>query len=350
MVVGCSSNVTSMVEETESAWVTMAPAPIVGRTDHAAVWTGSEMIVFCGDAADGPRADGAAYDPQRNSWRALPAAPIAPRRRPAMFWTGHDVIVHGGVGHNDGARFDPSTNTWTRLPDGPLSTRTLPAYAYAEVTHELIVHGGQSDEGARADGAAFNVETNSWRRIAPSPLGARAFHRAVWTGNEVLIVGGVDGNDRLAHAAATYDPVSDRWRVIDGLPRAEVSALRIDRGVAVLGGQQLAGDDGCPVALADGALYDGTSFAAIPGDKTIGAEAATWFGRGRLSVFGGYRCDEVFDGGASFDAATRIWRALPSGGPSARFGATAIWTGDAALIWGGIDRDGRRRNDGAALR
>jgi len=63
-----------------------------------------------------------------------------------------------------------------------------------------------------------------------------------------------------------------------------------------------------------------------------------------------YRCDEVIDGGASFDTATRTWSALPSPGLSARFGATAVWTGEVALIWGGIDRHGQRSNDRADLR
>jgi hypothetical protein len=68
----------------------------------------------------------------------------------------------------------------------------------------------------------------SWRRIAGSPLPARADAIPIWTGKEVLVVGGHDlacgstachptAADMHADAAA-YDPARDSWRLIAPLP------------------------------------------------------------------------------------------------------------------------------------
>lgn len=78
----------------------------------------------------------------------------------------------------------------------------------------MIVWGGWGDEEGQVqfnDGAAFDPRTNTWRMIADSPLSPRSGHLAVWTGAEMLIVGGgFDG--------AAYDPASDSWRPITDSP------------------------------------------------------------------------------------------------------------------------------------
>ena len=77
---------------------------------------------------------------------------------------------------------------------------------------EMIVWGGESDElGSEvfSDGAAYDPETGQWRLIAESPLRPRIYHVAAWTGEEMLIVGGIPWPD-----AAAYDPTSDSWRPI----------------------------------------------------------------------------------------------------------------------------------------
>jgi hypothetical protein len=62
-----------------------------------------------------------------------------------------------------------------------------------------------------------------WTRIAPSPLSPREAAAAVWTGHEVLVLGGdqspcppsaecVPPTDPPPRDAAAYDPASDTWR------------------------------------------------------------------------------------------------------------------------------------------
>ncbi len=80
----------------------------------------------------------------------------------------------------------------------------------------MIVWGGLADEmgvtGRFNNGAAFNPDTNTWRMIADSPLSPRWYHLAVWTGEEMLVVGAgvTDG--------AAYDPETDTWREVANAP------------------------------------------------------------------------------------------------------------------------------------
>jgi hypothetical protein len=79
----------------------------------AAVWDGSEMLVWAKDY-------GAAYDPAADQWRRLPQTG-APSARVSFeipipsIWTGSEWIVWGGLSSaslealSDGARYSPST-------------------------------------------------------------------------------------------------------------------------------------------------------------------------------------------------------------------------------------------------
>ena len=118
-----------------------------GGADLAAVWTGSEMIVWGGAGDSGDLNTGGRYNPSTDSWIATSTtnAPSGRQRHTAV-WTGSEMIVWGGFSGierevNTGGRYNPSTDSWT----------------------------------------ATSL-TN-----APS---ARDFHTAVWTGSEMIIWGG----------------------------------------------------------------------------------------------------------------------------------------------------------------
>ena len=105
---------------TDDTWTatTTANAP-VARSDHTAVWTGSEMIVWGGvDNVVGYSNSGGRYYPSTDSWTAtsLTNAPT-PRVGHTVVWTGSEMIVWGGFYPafelNDGGRYNPSTDSWT---------------------------------------------------------------------------------------------------------------------------------------------------------------------------------------------------------------------------------------------
>ncbi len=91
------------------------PAMQYPRYQFAAVWTGRQLLVWGGlrwTPADTPPPRGEAYNPATNSWTALPAAPLRGRANPVAVWTGRQLIVWGGYSatgttFTDGAAYTP---------------------------------------------------------------------------------------------------------------------------------------------------------------------------------------------------------------------------------------------------
>lgn len=91
------------------------PRMELGRTAAAAVWTGRRLLVWGGQTAYGTPslpAHGLAYDPQADRWSPLPPAPVQGRSDPAAVWTGRELVVWGGGASYppfaDGAAFRPA--------------------------------------------------------------------------------------------------------------------------------------------------------------------------------------------------------------------------------------------------
>jgi uncharacterized Zn-binding protein involved in type VI secretion len=161
------------------------------------------MIVWGGAGDSGLLNTGGRYDASTNNWIATTTnnAPIA-RSGDRVVWTGSEMIVWGGFSYdgtgnqiylNTGGRYNPNTNTWTatstaNAPDG----RTTHTAVWTG--REMIVWGGQAgflgyyfNAGGR-----YDPDTDSWTAtsITDAPDG-RYRHTAVWTGNEMIVWGGI---------------------------------------------------------------------------------------------------------------------------------------------------------------
>ena len=132
-------------------WRSIPDAPLKGRAWHSGVWTGKRMIVWggvggrCRPHCTLP-ADGGAYDPVADSWEIVRDAPISGRMDHRAVWTGREMIVWGGspagggYGFDDGATYAPETGRWAELPSAPIGGRYRHAAAWAGV--RMIVWGG----------------------------------------------------------------------------------------------------------------------------------------------------------------------------------------------------------------
>ncbi len=170
------------------------------RHMHSAIWTGLGMIVW-GGTDDVHRAtamnDGGIYHPASDTWSPLVQnAPTAARQGHAAVWTGSQMMVWGGIRTNvvanDGALYDPSTGQWSALVDG--NTPPTPKYAVqgAWSNSELLVWGGVENDQAAQHGWAYNPATQMWRALpATGEPSARYAYGAAWDGNQWLIWGGI---------------------------------------------------------------------------------------------------------------------------------------------------------------
>jgi N-acetylneuraminic acid mutarotase len=180
---------------------TMNNAP-AGRDVHTAVWTGSEMVVWGGADSVNYFNTGGRYSAATDSWLATTVmnAPTGRDLHRAV-WTGNEMVVWGGYffdgnDHylNTGGRYNPDTNTWlpTTIVNVP-DARARPSAVWSG--NEMIVWGGHADFFSVPyfdTGGRYNPDTDSWAAtsIDNAPNG-RYRHTAVWTGNEMIIWGGI---------------------------------------------------------------------------------------------------------------------------------------------------------------
>jgi hypothetical protein len=161
-----------------------------GRSNHAAVWTGSRMIVWGGNGLFGAFPVGAQYDPVGDSWTASTATG-AQGGGPTAVWTGSRMIVWGGS--NGGGQYDPVGDSWM-----PTTTTGAPSprlgHTLVWTGSRMIVWGGKNGSVLLNTGGQYDPVGDSWTATttteAPS---ARELHTAVWTGSHMIVWGGSGG-------------------------------------------------------------------------------------------------------------------------------------------------------------
>lgn len=62
------------------------------------------------------------------------------------------------------------------------------------------------------------IASGSWSPMAPAPITARALAASVWTGAEVVVIGGQAGDGRYLRDAAAYNPTTNAWRRLPDAP------------------------------------------------------------------------------------------------------------------------------------
>ncbi len=149
-----------------------------------------------------------------------------------------------------------------------------------------------------------------------------------------------------ALAGATWSPLpasplaprQDQASVWTGTELIEwggVSSIRLDQEV-----------------YADGTAFDPTTgtWRALPPSPLAARSGASavWTGREAI-IWGGTNSGntQAFADGAAYDPTDRRWHLLPPSPLSARLDATAIWTGDELIVFGGDDAQGNEQFDGA---
>jgi N-acetylneuraminic acid mutarotase len=317
------------------------------RAGHTAVWTGNDMIIWGGGSVlDGGYLNtGGRYDPITNSWTAISIgnAPAARLSHTAV-WTGSEMIVWGGYNGinelNDGGKYNPSMDSWTAT-----NTINPPAIRYGHTAvwtgSEMIVWGGYFWNGAPHwldTGGRYNPSTDSWTAtsITQAPTG-RGFHTAVWTGSEMIVWGGFDGNIDV-NTGGKYNLSTDSWTATSTI---NAPSARDDHTVVWTNSEMIVWG-GCGYCS-----YGSAGTYAAPNPPAVTPTPSEPPATPASTPAPCPTASPSPGTGGRYDPVTDSWRptSTPPNAPAPRFGHTAVWTGSEMIIWGGAG-PGYNLNDG----
>ncbi|MEM9468095.1 MAG: hypothetical protein AAGA90_22190 [Actinomycetota bacterium] len=204
---------------------------------------------------------------EAGEWRPIAEAPLAPREGHTAIWTGTEMIVWGGqtvpdsfcrsvdagetsaavecttsddgIGppfeqHADGAAYDPDTDTWRTIPEAPFEGRVFHRAAWTG--SEMIVWGGSNGFVPEVLGAAFDPSTDTWRALPHVEVGGSLHPELLWDGTHLWLFAGDPFPTTAQISVARYDPGQDRWTWIGSIDLDTVhDALRVDDTIYVAG-------------------------------------------------------------------------------------------------------------------
>ncbi len=320
-------------------WQPIPTAPIAGRADAGAVWTGDEMIVWGGVVRAGtvePVGDGAAFDPVGGSWRSIRSAPkgVLGGGGQAAVWTGRRALFWAGNspdGPAGGAVYNPSTDRWRQLSRGPLGPRE--GYVSAWTGTELVIVGGTAGDGLAVPiAAAIDPSTDRWHRLTGfgDLLGLRP-SGAVWSGDR-LFVGGLayecppHGPCTISSAFFSYDLTTDLVDRIDLASAPATSFMPVGwTGTEVFG----TGDDRASIVFYDPATDRWRTGAQAPCE--VAERQIAYLGDRYVAACGP-------DALQIYTLATDTWETVPAGTSplNKRSGSAIAWTGTDLIVWSGI--------------
>jgi hypothetical protein len=309
-------------------WLTLPglPPALLRAGEPTLAWTGEALIAWGGDS---PRNGVVLSD---GEWRQMLPMPTPVRRGSSAVWTGAELLVWGGE-TRDGAAFTVDTEpgwshapvptdtpvldgTWRVLVDVPLA-RDNPSLVWTGA--ELLVWGGAEGQPT-SSGAAYDPDADTWREMEDAPAAVQ--QQAVWTGREMIVWDG-----------AAYDPVSDAWRMLPPAPVEQLGttkALWTGREVVVVTGP----------ADKVAAAYDpaADTWRRLPDlPRTGNLTGAVWTGEEIVVV-----TDALVGTVLRFDGTE--WRfAADLDGPRATYGMEVGWTGREVIVWGGAVDVGMRQ-------
>ncbi len=305
---------------------------------HAAIWTGSEMIVW------GMYDRGGRYNPVTDSWTLT--APINVHFGDgAPIWTGTEMIIWGGFDGgnfvNTGGRYNPGSDMWTVISTGTNAPSGRSGNSVVWTGDEMIIWGGR-DRGTVTmnTGGRYKPATDSW---LPTSTGAnvppgRQNHTGIWTGSLMIVWGGDNSN-----TGGRYDPATDGWTPTStgaNLPeaRSRYQAVWTGTEMIVWGGIGVGAvyfNNGARYNLAMDNWTPTSIGASVPAPRM--EHSAIWSGS-EMIVWGGFTSTNSYTNtGGRYNPVTDTWlqTSTGSGVPTPRMNQSAVWTGNQMILWGG---------------
>ena len=206
--------------------------PYASRSGYSLLWAADKMIIWGG----GYQNNGAIYYPGNHLWYPINMPPalqstIPGRNNHAACWTGTEMIVTGGELLQEcsygfppttilarsviatGFRFNPATFQFNAISTGPFRAGQTTVWTGTD----MIAFGGYYLTGgtnctrsntASNIGSKYNLASNLWTALpVPASLPPRMNHCALWNGTRMIILGG----HMLFKTVNCYDPATNLW-------------------------------------------------------------------------------------------------------------------------------------------
>jgi N-acetylneuraminic acid mutarotase len=249
----------------------------------------------------------------------------------------------------------PEIPVATDCPDDTWTATTIMSAPDARWGHtavwtggEMIVWGGNDGNGTFFNtGGKYNPATDSWTATSTTnaPI-ARWHHTALWTGSEMVVWGGSDNTD-LSNTGGRYNPVMDSWIVTN---TANAPTAR-DFHTAVWTGSEMIVWGGYPYIYISGGRYSpatdswtATSTTNAPSGRWL--HTAVWTGN-QMIIWGGTNQTNYLHTGGKYNPSGDSWTATGTVNvPLGRIAHTAVWTGGEMIVWGGVDETFNDTNSG----
>ncbi len=335
------------------------------RQLHTAVWTGSKMIIFGGkgnttnisgnDYGFWRLAAGWAYRPTDKSWAKINQGLGHVANGAAAVWTGSEMIIWGGLTHanyaiNTGKIYNPDTDSWTSISTTNAPEGRSSASAFWTGS-KMIVWGGWNGINYLATGGVYDPLSDTWTTIsttnAPS---ARLGYGTVWTGSKMIIWGGCVLGTGTVNTGYIFDPATNTWSTISAVNapegRAAFSSVWTGSKMIVWGGQTQNSAGIGLTELNTGGVYDlaGNSWTATTLTNAPAARHTTglWI-NSRLFIWGwSGLAGSSHNDGALYDPATDSWTTVSAtNAPHQQSRFSLVSTGSHVILWGG-DKDTSR--------
>ena len=341
----------------------------------AAVWTGTEMIVWNGGNISAPNPDsvvikGGRYNPVTDTWAAISSTgePRFSYSHTAV-WAGTEMIVFG-EGNNEvtnsiefmGGRYNPVTDTWTTISSTGAPTFSPYSNTAVWTGTEMIVFGEGNNSitnNREFTGGRYNPVTNTWTTISSTEaptIGPDSGFTAVWTGTEMIVFGGGESNGSGYNGIVglRYNPVTNTWATMSSTDsptlRDNLSAVWTGTEMVVLGNSN---SNTSPVYKIGGSRYNPVtdtwaeiSSRSLPNFRVDGADSPTlpyvWTGA-EMIVFGpddGVMYNQLLLGGR-YDPASDTWNVISNPNFSEKWDnqinseVKALWTGSNVILFSG---------------
>jgi hypothetical protein len=184
-------------------WRLTPPSPPVGRFGLG-VWTGEEVVLLDHMA-------GVAYDPAADTWRRLRPLPGLMRA------DGRDMVAVDGTVLVAGAyplvgtvqygyRYLPEPDLWVTQPPLEIPLGALPSASATAVGDRVaVLHAYPPGWSPFGEGLLWRARDGGWERLAASTVVDRRASTQVWTGEELVVWGGL-GDGRLQADGAAWRP------------------------------------------------------------------------------------------------------------------------------------------------